>query len=144
MWQMMMTVAMANYYQMTVSPVSFAANVVSMYLIFLCGLIVTSAYLRVAVIRYVSAHVSLGNMLRFRSDISLFPYLMLMFTNSLMVIFTLGFATPVAQIRHARYMAENMKIIGDMSLAAVSAHDENKAGAVQDEIVSAFDIGVSL
>ncbi|WP_262826218.1 YjgN family protein [Escherichia coli] len=56
----------------------------------------------------------------------------------------MGFATPVAQIRHARYMAENLKIIGDMSLATVSAHDENKAGAIQDEIVNAFDIGVSL
>lgn len=144
MWQIMMTVAMAKYYQMTVSPISFVANMVSIYLIFLCGFIVTSVYLRVAVIRYVSAHVSLGKMLRFRSDISLFPYFMLVITNSLMVIFTLGFATPVAQIRHARYMAENMKIIGDMSLATVSAHGEIKGSAVQDEIVSAFDIGVSL
>lgn len=144
MWRLMMTLTLAHYYQLSVSPVSLVVNMVSIYLIFLCGLIVTSVYLRVAVIRYVSARISVGKMLRFRSDISLFPYLLLVITNSLIVIFTLGFGTPVAQIRHARYMAENMKVIGDMSLAMVSAHDENKSSAIQDEIVSAFDIGVSL
>lgn len=144
MWRLMTTLALTHYYQLSVSPVSLVVNMASIYLIFLCGLIVTSVYLRVAVIRYVSARVSVGKMLRFRSDISLFPYFLLVITNSLIVIFTLGFGTPVAQIRHARYMAENMKVIGDMSLAMVSAHDENKSSAIQDEIVSAFDIGVSL
>lgn len=144
MLELASAIAFANYYQMAVSPSVVIINVLSIYLTVLCGLVIMSVYLRVAVLKYILGLISLGDKMTFRSDVTYLSYLSLVITNSLITIFTLGFGVPLAEIRHARYMAEHTKVIGDISLTMVNAHGETKAGAVQDELINAFDLGINL
>lgn len=144
MLELASAIAFANYYQMAVSPSVVIINVLSIYLTVLCGLVIMSVYLRVAVLKYILGLISLGDKVTFRSDVTYLSYLSLVITNSLITIFTLGFGVPLAEIRHARYMAEHTKVIGDISLTMVNAHGETKAGAVQDELINAFDLGINL
>lgn len=144
MLELASAIAFANYYQMAVSPSVVIINVLSIYLTVLCGLVIMSVYLRVAVLKYILGLISLGDKVTFRSDVTYLSYLSLVITNSLITIFTLGFGVPLAEIRHARYMAEHTKVIGDISLTMVNAHGETKAGAMQDELINAFDLGINL
>lgn len=134
----------ANYYQIEIVHSSFIVRMVTIYLIFLCGLILMSVYLRVAVLKYIPGLISLGDKVTFRSDVTYASYLSLVITNSLITLCTLGLGVPLVQIRHARYMAEHTKVLGDISFTAVRAHGETKGSAIQDEVVSAFDLGVTL
>ncbi len=92
------------------------------YLFTLCGAIISATYVRLSCGKYVINSMTLGN-LHFRSDITFLPYLFIMFTNVLIVIVTLGLGTPYAHIRHARYMAQHIRVIGDMD----SISDINKS-----------------
>lgn len=142
--RLMTTVMLSNYYHADIIKSVFIVNMVSIYLIYLFGIMLSSAFIRVAVLKYVSANVALGDMLRFRSNITFPSYFLLIITNFLIVIFTVGFGVPLAQIRHVRYMAEHTRVIGDISLTTISAHGETKGVAVEDELVDAFDIGITL
>lgn len=144
LFRLMTMVMLYNYYHAYIIQSVFIVNMISMYLIFSFGIMVSSAFIRVAVLRYVLANVALGEMLKFRSSISFSSYFLLIITNSLITIFTAGLGMPLAQIRHARYMAEHTRVVGDISLTTIRAHDETKGSAVEDELVDSFDIGITL
>ncbi|MDU8419016.1 DUF898 family protein, partial [Pseudomonas syringae] len=71
-------------------------------------------------------------------------YLGLLFTNALIVVCSLGLATPVAHVRSARYMAACTAVTGDLSLLEVQAHADTANTAVAEEVTQAFDLGVGM
>jgi uncharacterized membrane protein YjgN (DUF898 family) len=71
------------------------------------------------------------------------PYMGLLITNSLITVFSLGLAAPVAHVRHARYIAESTQVEGDLSLLSVQAHHDTANTAIAEEAVQALDLGTS-
>lgn len=63
------------------------------------------------------------------------PYMELLITNSLMTLFSLGFAAPVAEIRHARYLAKSTQVEGDLSLLTVASRQETASNAIAEKAV---------
>lgn len=68
----------------------------------------------------------------------------MLFSNALIVVFSLGLATPVAHVRVARYMAQRTAVVGDLSLLGVVAHHDAANTAVAEEMAQAFDLGVGM
>ncbi|MTD27825.1 YjgN family protein [Erwinia sorbitola] len=115
-------------------------NIFLTFLILLFGGLVSSAYLVVAQRNYVFGQTQLGEKLRLKSTMSTGSFLGLTLTNTLIVIFTLGLGTPIAEVRLARYMANSTALEGDISLLDVQAHNEGAGTAVAEEVVAAFDL----
>jgi len=63
------------------------------------------------------------------------------FTNSLLILLTMGFFTPWAKVRMARYRAScsEMEVAGDLD--GFIAGEAQHAGAVGMELGDAFDVG---
>lgn len=115
-------------------------NIFLTFLILLFGGLLSSAYLVVAQRNYVFGQTQLGEKLRLKSTMSTGSFLGLTLTNTLIVIFTLGLGTPIAEVRLARYMANSTELEGDISLLDVQAHNDSAGTAVAEEVVAAFDL----
>ncbi|NNS06942.1 DUF898 family protein [Erwinia sp. JH02] len=119
-------------------------NIFLTFLILLFGGLVSSAYLVVAQRNCVFGQTQLGEKLRLKSTMSTGSFLGLTLTNTLIVIFTLGLGTPIAEVRLARYMANSTALEGDISLLDVQAHHDTAGTAVAEEVVSAFDLNAGI
>lgn len=119
-------------------------NIFLTFIILIFGGLVSSAYLVVAQRNYVFGQTQLGEKLRLKSTMSTGSFLGLTLTNTLIVIFTLGLGTPIAEVRLARYMANSTALEGDISLLDVQAHNDSAGTAVAEEVVSALDLNVGI
>lgn len=111
------------------------------YLIIFIGILVAGTYHFAATRNYVFNNLTFGE-LRFNSTMATGSVLLLMFTNMIIIICTLGLASPVAHVRLARYFADNTQAIGDLSLKDIRAHAEQPNSAIAGEMLQAFDIQV--
>lgn len=114
-----------------------------MMLVLLIGLMVSSSYMMVAQRNYIFNQTTLQGEVKLRSSMQVLPYMMLLITNSLITVFSLGLAAPVAHVRHARYMAQSTQVEGDLSLLSVQAHHDTANTAIAEEAVQALDLGTS-
>lgn len=114
-----------------------------MMLVLLIGLMVSSSYMVVKQRNYVFNQTSLQGEVKLHSTMQTLPYMMLLITNSLITVFSLGLAAPVAHVRHARYIAESTQVEGDLSLLSVKAHHDTAKTAIAEEAVQALDLGTS-
>lgn len=119
-------------------------NIFLTFIILIFGGLVSSAYLVAAQRNYVFGQTQLGEKLRLKSTMSTGSFLGLTLTNTLIVIFTLGLGTPIAEVRLARYMANSTALEGDISLLDVQAHNDSAGTAVAEEVVSALDLNVGI
>ncbi len=78
--------------------------------------------------------------LTFSLHATAWSYLGLLFTNFLLIAFTLGFAMPIAELRTFRYMFSRMTAEGSVDLAAIvqSGADQPKTG---EGLAEAFGFG---
>lgn len=115
------------------------------YVVALAGGMMAAAWLIVAHRNYVANQTTLnGGALRLHSSMKFTSYLGLLFTNALIIIFSLGIASPFAHVRHARYLLQTMEVEGDVDSLTVRAHGEQAPAAVTEELVQALDINVGL
>ena len=112
--------------------------------ILLVGSLVVASYQVVAIRNYVFNQTRIGNGVKLHSSMKTLSYLGLLFTNALIVVFSLGLATPVAHVRMARYIAASTAVSGDLSLLDVQAHSDSVNTAVAEEVAQAFDLGVGM
>ncbi len=103
-----------------------------------------ASYQVVAIRNYVFNQTRIGNGVKLHSSMKTLSYLGLLFTNALIVVFSLGLATPVAHVRMARYIAASTAVSGDLSLLDVQAHSDSVHTAVAEEVAQAFDLGVGM
>lgn len=113
-------------------------------LVLIFGALVSSAYLTTAQRNYVFGQTRLGRDLSLQSTLSTGSLLALMLTNSLIVIFTLGLGTPVAEIRLARYMAARTVLEGDIALQGITAHHDFAGTAIAEEVAATFDLNTGI
>ncbi|WGL28416.1 DUF898 family protein [Pectobacterium brasiliense] len=119
-------------------------NMVMMFVVALLGVLVSSSYLVVAQRNYLFNQTSLNGGVKLHSSMQTLSYMGLLITNSLITIFSLGWAAPVAEIRHARYIANATVVEGDLALLHVQAHQDTANSALAEEAVQALDLGVGL
>lgn len=102
------------------------------------------AYFKAHVRNYVFNQTLIEDKLSLGSSLKAFPFTLIIITNVIVVIFTLGLAIPWAQIRIARYMAENTSVTGDVSLTTAEQANNPETNAIGDEVAEAFDMEVGL
>ncbi len=86
---------------------------------------------------------SLGN-LRFKSTATGGDYLKLIFTNLLIVIFSLGLMFPLVAIRMAAFRARHLKIGGDLNMMAAQQAKTIKTSATGDMLDMGESLGAAL
>lgn len=116
---------------------------ISMVILFV-GALVVASYQVVAIRNYVFNQTKIDGHVQLHSSMKTLSYLGLLFTNSLIVIFSLGLATPVAHVRYARYIANCTAVEGDLSLLNVKTHGDTANTAVAEEVTQAFNLDVGM
>lgn len=114
-----------------------------MMVVLLIGALIAGSYQVVAQRNYLFNQATLNGNVKLRSSMQTLPYMGLLITNTLITLFSLGFAVPVAEVRHARYLAECTAVEGDLALLDIAAHQETANSAVAEEAVQALDLGGS-
>ena len=76
-----------------------------MMVILLIGALISGSYQIVAQRNYLFNRATLNGSIKLRSSMQTLPYMGLLITNTLITLFSFGFAVPVAEVRHARYLA---------------------------------------
>ncbi|TWB21252.1 uncharacterized membrane protein YjgN (DUF898 family) [Nitrospirillum amazonense] len=72
------------------------------------------------------------------------PYVLLQFTNFLLMIFTLGIAYPWVRCRTARYMLERVTVHAPTGLDHFVAGAQDETGAFGDQAAAFFDIDIGI
>ncbi len=82
--------------------------------------------------------------LTFISQFKVRSYMWLVLSNFLLQVFTLGFARPWVMVRTARYVADNTRVVGDMSQLVSYDQPSNVNSAISDEVAQAFDLNLGI
>jgi len=121
------------------------SKIILVYFLLLVWGMMARAYLTVAHRNYMFNHTRLDQgKIAFHSTMKLLPYVWLLFVNALIVLFSLGLATPFAQVRHARYLVNTLEVEGDIDTLTVQAHTDTAQSAVAEELVQALDLNVGI
>lgn len=120
------------------------SNLIMAYVVLLVGVVFVAGYLVAVQRNYIYRKTSLAGNIAFHSSMQPLSYLALLLTNSLITVFSLGLAAPVAHVRHARYMANATAVEGDLSLLDVHAHRDGANSALAEEAVNALDLNVGI
>ena len=78
----------------------------------------------------------------FESNIMPSDYMVLLFTNSLMVTFSLGFLTPFVRVRVAEFLAKHTSITGDLNALVSQEQAQVKTGATADALGDVFNLDI--
>ena len=79
----------------------------------------------------------------FRSEMKTGELAMLWLGNIILMVITLGLATPWVMVRNARYRISKTSVIGE-NLDRFIANNENKVSSMGDEIGEALDIDLAI
>ncbi len=100
-------------------------------------------YIKTAVTNLVWSNTSLGNH-RFESTLRTSQMIWLYLSNAVAIVISLGLLIPWASIRMARYKLDNLKLLAADELDGFIAGEEEKVGAVGEEISDFFDFDVGI
>lgn len=104
----------------------------------------TYGYQRALTINEISNHTELTP-IKFKADLHYFNYGFIHMTNLLLVVFTLGFATPWAQVRSLRYRLENSYVqASEEDFNQFLAAQENPEGYMADAATDIWDLDFGL
>lgn len=122
-----------------------SSSVLWAYTPVLAGFWFSSNYLFIAVRNYLFRQTTVGEKLRLYSTLSYFAWIKIQLGNLLLIVFTLGLAIPLAQIRCARYLAERCWLEGELpETDKADGATEKVMGAIAEEFVPVEGIDVGL
>lgn len=101
-------------------------------------------YQRAKTINEITNHTQVSN-IKLQADLSVWSLGLIYLTNLLLIVFTLGFATPWAQIRLLRYRLENTKVVAPSdAFEQFAADKQDSEGHVADAATDFwdFDFGI--
>lgn len=116
---------------------SLIINLVVMYTIIVLIYLLPFAYWRVAVANHTISATSLEE-LRFKMSMDTWDYWLIMVTNALAAVFTLGLAIPWAKVRMLRYQLSCLSLEGE--LGEFTGSSGGNQTALGEEVGEAFDI----
>ncbi len=114
------------------------------YVGFFMVFILVHAYFYSRLRAYLLANTTLDEKIAFQSTIKAVPYAVLMLTNLLAVIFTVGFAMPWAAVRTSRYILENTQVDSDADFDHYLTQKSAQQSALAEEIGDVFDVDVGI
>ena len=114
------------------------------YLLLLLISLIPAAYMRCKFRNYRYAQTVAGNRVRVQSNIKTWPLALLLFSNTILLVITLGLAYPWTRVRVARYMAKNTLVISNGTLDHFVAAEEERVSSLGDELGEAFDFDFEL
>ena len=128
------------------SPLAFALIIFGLPLLgllFVLLQLVFLPYSRVVGSNLLWNHMQVGST-RFRSTQKIRSYLAIALSNWLLILLTLGFFWPLAQIRLAQFRARNLFVVAPQALAEVAAEPRPDASALGSEAMAALDFDIAL
>ena len=141
--QLFMTPMMATDAQTPEVSTGLLLLIYTQLLILAAGYAAVGVYYQVRIRNHLVSTTSLGGN-SFESNLSVRTMLGLYLTNLVAIVFTLGLATPWAQVRLARYRAECTRAILTDDWDSYVAAATDSGTALGDEIGEAFDVDVGL
>ncbi len=125
------------------NPAAMGGMVIIIASYFIFGYVVAAVY-QSMIRNHVMNNLSIDGVASFNSSVEVKPYIWLMLSNSLLLIFTLGLAYPVTQIRKNAFLAEatlvNLQPAADHLVNTV----DDKYSAFGEEAAGLFDADLSL
>jgi uncharacterized membrane protein YjgN (DUF898 family) len=100
------------------------------------------AYIKSRVSNLVLNNTSIDH-IGFHSDQRMRDLLLIYVTNTIVLILTMGFATPWAHVRLAKYRAEHLSLIGEADWDKFIGEKKEAAKATGEEIADFFDVDLS-
>jgi uncharacterized membrane protein YjgN (DUF898 family) len=100
------------------------------------------AYIKSRVSNLVFNNTSIDH-IGFHSDQRMRDLLLIYVTNAIVLMFTMGFATPWAHVRLAKYRAEHLSLIGEADWDHFIGEKKEAAKATGEEIADFFDVDLS-
>jgi uncharacterized membrane protein YjgN (DUF898 family) len=111
--------------------------------LFLFGFLI-KAYTGTAIRNYVFARTQLDDIAQFKSTFSVGSLLVLMVTNFILLIVSLGFAYPWIKVRSMRYVAEHTCVQVEGDATQYLSQQQSKTSAIGEEMGDAFDVDMDL
>lgn len=116
---------------------------VSYLALFLIGFLI-KAYLSVRIREHLLSQTLLDEKVNFESTMRVVPLVWLLVSNLLLLVVTLGLATPWTKVRLARYEAENTVLHSANGLHAVIDAEHAHQSSLGEEIGDAFDMDMDV
>lgn len=79
---------------------------------------------------------------RLNSSVGTRGYALLLFTNALMVMVSLGLLTPVVKVRLAQFLADHTAVQGDVDALSTQEQLTHKGGSAADALGDVFDLDI--
>jgi uncharacterized membrane protein YjgN (DUF898 family) len=114
------------------------------YALLILAFLFVGAYAQVRMRNYIYAQSSLDSNIHFKSALSAKKLVWVMFTNLLLVVFTLGLGTPWAKVRMARYIAANTYVETEVDISHYITEKQNVQTTLGDQIGDAFDVDLGV
>ncbi|KXF80357.1 YjgN family protein [Enterovibrio coralii] len=116
------------------------------YGMFFVAILIVSSFIACRVRNYVFGKMMVDESGDYRlgSRMNTASYTMLIVTNFLMQVFTLGLARPWVKVRTARYLLSVTTIYGDLDALRAFDDDDNMKSAIGDEVSQAFDLDIGI
>ena len=110
----------------------------------LLGMLVIMAYVVSRERAYIYKNTLLDNKVAFKSTLGAREFAFVMFTNFLLVVFTIGLATPWAKVRVARLMLANTLVDTSVGFDEYITQQQSSVSAIGEQIGEAFDIDIDV
>lgn len=91
---------------------------------------------------YIYSNTILDEHISFKSTLRALPFAWVLISNLLMILFTLGLATPWAKVRTARIMSENTLVKANNGFDDYMSKKHTQASSLGEQIGDAFDVDV--
>ena len=117
---------------------------VGAYFGFIISILLVASYVVSRERAYIYKNTLLDNKIALESTLGAKELALVMFTNFLMVIFTLGLAMPWAKVRMARLMLVNTLVDTSVGFDEYITQQQNNVGALGEQIGEAFDVDMDV
>ena len=103
-----------------------------------------TALIRARIRNHVFGQAMLDKRVTFESTLPVFGLWWVMFSNLLLILITIGLASPFAQVRMARFMARHTSVMSPDRLDEFVGEKRQEVGAFGDELGDAFDMDMDV
>lgn len=121
------------------SVMSHLMIMVGLMLVYWLMLSLVGAVYRAMIRNHLLASLAIDDVCGFESNVKVLPYAWISFSNAVMVLATLGLATPVAAIRKVRYLADATNVQPKDNAVAV-IEDQQASSVYGEETADVFDV----
>ena len=136
-----MSVSDIDANNINISTIIFPLLIMALYIAFLTMI---SAVYQSIIRNHIFNSSEFDDVASFKSDLKAVDYAVLLFTNALAIIFTLGMAYPWAKIRKARLLAKATEVTVYSGALAITDTAQEQQSSFAEEAANVFDIDISL